>query len=124
MNEISRMYVLDSDRNVINTHDAELAAKFFNDHANRRVGLDHVGGLRVSTVFLGFDHAVPGKKPQFFETMIFGDYTDSPDQDLFTRRYSTWDEAKQGHDVIVNELRDPDGVIRFVQTGELAGKWK
>lgn len=49
-------------------------------------------GVKISTVFLGMDHAFMGEKPMLFETMIFGG-----EHDGFQERYSTWDEAEAGH---------------------------
>ena len=65
------------------------------------VGDTTIGGVRVSTVFLGIDHnwSVDGP-PLIFETMVFGGDFDR-DQD----RYSTWEEAKQGHAVAVDLVR-------------------
>lgn len=67
----------------------------------RRVSDDIVDGQRVSTVFLQLDHNwEPTGSPILFETMIFGgEY----DQDMW--RYSTWQEAKEGHDKIVHCLK-------------------
>lgn len=56
----------------------------------------------VSTVFLAIDHNYDyssNPKPILFETMIFGGYRDG-DQE----RYSSWDEALEGHNRIVNEI--------------------
>lgn len=68
----------------------------------KRVGDDTVDGQRISTVFLNFDHNWnPDGEPVLFETMIFGgEY----DEEMW--RYSTWDEAKAGHDRIVNCLKE------------------
>lgn len=68
---------------------------------NRRVGDNTVNDWRVSTVFLQLDHNWdPDGKPILFETMIFGgEY----DQEMW--RYPTWEEAKAGHDRIVNCLQ-------------------
>lgn len=50
-------------------------------------------GTKVSTVFLGLNHAfLEDITPELFETMIFGG-----DHDEFQERYSTWDEAEEGH---------------------------
>jgi hypothetical protein len=45
----------------------------------------------VSTVFLGIDHGF-GDDPILFETMVFGG-----EYDGIQKRYSTWDEAVEGH---------------------------
>jgi len=70
-------------------------ARWF-ETANRHVAVDWpVPGIRVSTVFLGFDQSFPGQKgpPLFFETMIFG----GGELDEKQWRYSTWEEAERGH---------------------------
>jgi len=49
--------------------------------------------IRVSTVFLGFDHGFAGP-PVLFETMIFG----GPEGlNEYQCRYCTWSEAEAGH---------------------------
>lgn len=49
--------------------------------------------IRVSTVFLGIDHNFgTSGTPVLFETMIFG----GP-HDQYTERYTTWDDAINGH---------------------------
>jgi len=51
----------------------------------------------ISTVFLSLDHSwIPGP-PILFETMIFGG-----EYDGYQDRYSTWDEAEEGHRKVVN----------------------
>lgn len=49
-------------------------------------------GIKVSTVFLGLDHNYEDGPPILFETMIFGGKHDE-----YQERYSTWDEAVEGH---------------------------
>ena len=66
----------------------------------RRVGLDHVGDVKVSTVFMTVDHALGGSEPILFETMVFGG---DHDQDCW--RYSTWGEAAAGHRRVVEALQ-------------------
>ena len=51
-----------------------------------------VGELRISTVFLGIDHAFGDGPPMLFETMVFGGALDG-EQD----RCSTWDGAEKMH---------------------------
>jgi hypothetical protein len=60
--------------------------------ANRHVALDQFHDATVSTVFLGIDHSFGGGPPLLFETMIFG----GPHSD-FQERYTSWDEAEEGH---------------------------
>ena len=49
-------------------------------------------GIKVSTVFLGFDHQWGDGPPLLFETMIF-----CGEHDGYQERYSTWEEAEAGH---------------------------
>lgn len=59
---------------------------------NRVVEKSQFGDVKVSTVFLGLDHSFGGGEPLLFETMIFGG-----EHDQYQDRYSTWDEAAEGH---------------------------
>lgn len=53
--------------------------------------------VRVSTVFLGIDHAYLNGPPMLFETMIFGG-----EHDEYCERYSTWEQAEKGHEEAIN----------------------
>lgn len=53
--------------------------------------------IDVSTVFLGLDHRFGEGPPLLFETMVFGGPLDQE-----CERYTTWDEAIAGHEVMVN----------------------
>lgn len=94
-----------SDKYILKGHEAvpvndlmEWARMFENSEA-RIVGKTKVGNATVSTVFLGLDHSFGGERPLLFETMIF-----EGDQDGFCERYSTWEEAEQGHKAVVQKL--------------------
>lgn len=52
------------------------------------------GTKRVSTIWLGLNHAFSDGPPLIFETMVF---TKESWADLDCRRYSTEDEAIRGH---------------------------
>jgi len=67
---------------------------------NKRVGDTNVGELRVSTVWLGLNHAFGPGPPLIFETMVFG--LDDGEELMF--RYSTLEEAEAGHLRVVNRL--------------------
>lgn len=82
---------------VVPTDDYMLWASKFDE--NRRVGDDTVDGVRVSTVFLGLDHGYHGT-PLWFETMTFGG-----DYERDTERYTTWEQAEQGHAEVVRRLK-------------------
>lgn len=49
--------------------------------------------IHISTVFLGLNHQYGEGKPLLFETMVFG----LNDGDDMQDRYSTWNEAVDGH---------------------------
>lgn len=70
------------------------------DDFDRRVAKDEFGDVMVSTVFLVLNHAFGDGPPLWFETMVFG----GPD-DQYCDRYTTWDEAKAGHDAVVAKLK-------------------
>jgi hypothetical protein len=63
----------------------------------RRVAHDEIGEVVVSTVFLGLSAQHREGPPLVFETLVF------PRNDV--RRYSTWDEALEGHGRIVAAVR-------------------
>jgi len=66
------------------------------ENSDRSVADDHVGDVRVSTVFLGLDHGWGGnmevRRVELFETMVFGGGIADA-----TWRYATWEEAEVGH---------------------------
>lgn len=59
---------------------------------SRRVAAWKRDGVRISTVFLSFDHGFGAGPPLLFETMIFGG-----EHDDYQERYSTRAEALAGH---------------------------
>lgn len=65
---------------------------FEQNRAARRVASDERDDVRISTVFLGLDHGSGDGPPLIFETMVFGGVNDGD-----TYRYSTWEQAEQGH---------------------------
>ena len=86
-----KYYILDG-REPVAT-DMMTWARFFEDKDSRVVAQDDLGGgISVSTVFLGMDHQWGDGPPLIFETMIFGGV-----HDQYQDRYSTWNEAEEGH---------------------------
>lgn len=80
-------------------------ATWLQDMQNR-IDLTTIGGVEVSTVFLGVDHNfcfsdLTNYRPILFESMIFGGPLD-----MFQWRYSTLGEAKQGHSELVAAVRE------------------
>lgn len=93
-------YILDADHNLVTT-DRLTWTLFLEDLARRRVAETFVGEIRISTVFLGIDHAFGLGPPLLFETMVFGGPHDG-----WLDRYSTWDEAVAGHARVVKRIQD------------------
>jgi len=60
-----------------------------------------VGGvtLEVSTVWIGINHRFGGGPPLIFETMVFG-----PEREVYCQRYSTEEQAREGHAVAMRKL--------------------
>ena len=68
--------------------------RFFDNCNNRRVALTQMSkDSEVSTVFLGLNHQWGDGPPLLFETMVFGGELDGEQE-----RYSTWEEAIEGHE--------------------------
>ena len=74
----------------------------------RKVAHDIVEGLRVSTVWLGLDHNFLriGGKPHLFETMIFDDDGDYGWDYDYQERYTTWNEAVEGHKKAIEWIKN------------------
>jgi len=67
----------------------------------RKIAVEVIGDIVVSTIFTGIDHAGPlhGTGPLVFETMVF----DANDRCIEQRRYSLYDEAMAGHAALVEK---------------------
>jgi hypothetical protein len=99
-----------------NPIDVATASELLGNAEYKRVGLTEVASKdrsvvhRVSTVWLGLDHAHGHGAPLLFETMVFGE-GDWTDQDC--QRYSTELEAQIGHTEMVALVAAtvPDEVI-------------
>lgn len=78
--------------------------ELYGDKEYRIIGRDTVGKVLVSTVWIGINHAfMPTEPIKIFETMVFpGD--NMVEDDEFTARYSTLEEAQAGHARIVAEV--------------------
>jgi hypothetical protein len=68
--------------------------------------------VRVSTVFLGVDHGFGGPK-ELFETMLFVNGADHG-----VERYSTWDEAEEGHVRWVKEVFKATPILAMPTSGD------
>lgn len=71
---------------------------------------ERFGNLYISTVWLGIDHNFVSfirenpeeSKPILFETMVF---SDDEKHDVYMERYSTKEEALQGHNRVMEILK-------------------
>lgn len=90
-------YILDGHKTV-RTDDLLAWGRWF-ETAQRHVAIHAGKRFRISTVFLGIDHAFGGGVPQLFETMVFSADNESRD----CERYATWDEAEAGHVAMVKK---------------------
>lgn len=73
--------------------DKRIVAKDFLEFSNKTI--------EVSTVFLGVDHRFDNNRvPIVFETMIFGGEFDEN-----MERYSTWQDAVQGHQRWIEKVK-------------------
>jgi len=70
---------------------------------DRRLKVDKLYGHKVSTVWLGYDHNHFDGPPLLFETMIFLD--EFGGNDIYCDRYTTWEEALNGHAKAVHWLK-------------------
>ena len=74
--------------------------------ADRKVALDYIGTVRVSTVFIGLNHNfLDDGPPHIFETMVFGGEMEGE-----CARYSTWEEAESGHRALVTRVEEAEHV--------------
>jgi len=89
----------------------EIAWRLFEDMEYKRVDSTDVGPYWVSTVWLGLDHRFMGDGPPLiFETMVFlkaqrDDPGDHGLADIDVVRYSTLQQAQEGHQAMVLLVR-------------------
>lgn len=80
----------------------------YKDYKSRRVDWTEIDGIEISTVFLGIDHNYSGDRPKLFETMVF----DDKGNDIYMMRYTTWDEAEEGHEIA------KQWVFKYMENGD------
>jgi hypothetical protein len=97
---MNNKYILDENGNPKVEQDLLKWGKWF-ETAEIHVGNDTIGGVQISTVFLGLDHSFGGKKPLIYETMIFGGK-----HDQYQERYYTKEEALEGHKKAVELVKN------------------
>ena len=88
------------DRKPVACPDVMQWGEWYEHSGERTVGDTTVGAMRISTIFLGIDHAWLGGATRLFETMAFG----GP-MDMQQERCSTWDQAETQHAAWVARAR-------------------
>ncbi len=91
-------YILDGHTPIVCEDLLEWAGWF--EKADRHVRKTEIRDIKVSTVFLGLNHSFGEGKALLFETMIFGGECDGK-----MWRYSTWEEAEEGHKKAVEQVK-------------------
>ncbi len=73
--------------------------------ANRVVARDKTPKGILSTIFMGLDHnfADPGNPPLLFESVLI-----RKPRNRLIERYSTYEQAEQGHQIILEALTKED----------------
>lgn len=79
--------------------------RLMEDRDSRRIGRDTVDHYFVSTVWLGIDHNFGDGPPVLWETMIFANGPDPLKIDSWCERYSSAQDAREGHMLVVAALR-------------------
>lgn len=70
----------------------------YEPESKKRVAMYESQDFTISTVFLGLDHSGGVGNPIVFETLVMGG-----DLDGNMNRYSTWEEAVEGHNRMIKE---------------------
>lgn len=99
---MSDKYYLNEDKTYTKC-DLETWANQF-ETMDRHVASDIINSKRISTVWLGLDHNHLGGEPLLFETMVFSQH--NPGCEIFMNRYTTWDEALEGHQKAIDWVRN------------------
>jgi hypothetical protein len=96
---MSDNYILEGHKAIPCTDLLEWAKQF--GSIDRHVADETIEGIRISTVFLGLNHSFGCGPPLLFETMVFGGILDNE-----MDRYTTWEQAEEGHKQMVQKVKD------------------
>ena len=90
-------YILDKNNKPIRSTIVDCGKWLKNNPERKAVKQEYVGDVRISTVFLGLDHAWESDIPVLWETMIFGG-----EHDQYMDRYTSYEDALEGHQTALN----------------------
>lgn len=102
MNERELFYILEN-QVPVPTDNILQWGQWMEDPNNKQVALTEIDELRVATIFLGVNNQLNEGEPFLFETLVFKG--EELDWEYDGARYRTWDEAKAGHDAIVESIK-------------------
>lgn len=103
---MSAKYILDDSGNPVAEPDLIKWAEWF-EHAKRCVAVETIGESKISTVFLGLDHAYDGGTPVLWETMVFGGPLDQDQQ----RCTGSREQAEAMHAEVVAKVKAAEAVV-------------
>jgi len=105
---MSEFYKLDENKNAIPCSLEEWANQLEEMRMNNKkhVSEEMVGNYWVSTVWLGLNHQFGFGRPLLFETMVFDHDPNSNRNEIYMNRYSTWQEAEEGHKKAVKWVKN------------------
>ena len=90
-------YILDENNKPIRSTIVDCGEWLNKNPERKAVKQENVGDVRISTVFLGLDHAWNSDIPVLWETMIFGG-----EHDQYMDRYTSYEDALEGHQIALN----------------------
>jgi len=116
-------YILDSDGHPVAETDLMVWAEWFERSGEMRiVEQSAIEGCRVVTIFLSLDHSYGCANrdvPILYETMVVGGKLDQE-----TQRYSTRDEAKEGHREMCNRIKAQAVFLESKQSWSHTRLWR
>jgi hypothetical protein len=103
---MNNYYKLDENKNAIPCSCREWADQLeqMSKDNNKHIADETIDGKRISTVWLGLNHNINDRTPHIFETMVFNG--DDYGHDIYCDRYSTYQEAEEGHKKAVQWVKD------------------
>lgn len=102
-----KYYKLDENKNAVPCSFCEWIKGLEELHGKntKHVAEDIIDGKWISTIWLGLDHNwCDNGPPLIFETMVF--IENGSGQEIYCERYSTWQEAEEGHKHAMQWVKD------------------
>lgn len=93
-------------------------AQAMRDETQRVLAQDHIGELRISTIFTGIDRNFGNRAPILFETVVFGLPGDIHPQ----WQHSAWEEAMDHHRQLVAALGEHGPQFLLDEIGRVTGQ--